>query len=63
MLHQDLLDKTNTSRKVWADTAHHSKANEKFMEDNGFVSHIHHKKPKGNPMSEATRWATISSRK
>lgn len=35
VLRDDLLDKTNTSRKVWADTAYRSKANEAFMEVNG----------------------------
>jgi IS5 family transposase len=39
-LREDLLDKTNTSRQVWADTAYRSKANEAFMEKNGFVSRI-----------------------
>lgn len=57
VLRDGLLDKTNTSRKVWADTAYRSKANEEFMEDNGFVSRVHRKKPKGKPMSEATRRA------
>lgn len=57
MLRKDLLDKTNTSRKVWADTAYRSKANEEFMEVNGFVSLVHRKKPKGKPMNEATRRA------
>ena len=37
-LREELLDKANTSRKVWADTAYRSKANEAFMEKNGFVS-------------------------
>lgn len=57
VLRDGLLDKANTSRKVWADTAYRSKANEAFMEDNGFVSHVHRKKPKGKPMGEATRRA------
>src|SRR3974390_3947476 len=39
-LREDLLDKTNTSRQVWADTAYRSKAHEEFMEKNGFVSRI-----------------------
>ena len=57
MLRDDLLDKTSTSRKVWADTAYRSKANEEFMEVNGFVGLVHRKKPKGKPMSETTRRA------
>jgi hypothetical protein len=32
---------------VWADTANRSAANETFLTKNGFVSHIHRKKPKG----------------
>ena len=46
-LRQGLLDKTNTASGVWADTAYRSAANETFLHKNGFVSHIHRKKPKG----------------
>lgn len=49
-LREGLLDKSNTARSVWADTAYRSKANEAFMHDNGFVSQVHRKKPKGRPM-------------
>jgi hypothetical protein len=49
-----VLDKNNTGSKVWADTAYRSKKNEAWLERNGYVSDIHHKKPKGRPMSEAT---------
>ena len=35
------------------DTAYRSKANEEFMEKNGFVSHVHRKKPKGRSMPKA----------
>jgi IS5 family transposase len=52
-LREGLLDKTNTASAVWADTAYRSKANEEFMEKNGFVSHVHRKKPKGRAMPEA----------
>ncbi|MCP1238060.1 IS5/IS1182 family transposase, partial [Gluconobacter kondonii] len=31
------LDKTNTASSVWADTAYRSKANEDFMEKQGFA--------------------------
>ncbi len=57
VLRKGLLDKTNTAGRVWADTAYRSQENEKFMDDNGFVSCVHRKKPKGKPMSEATRRA------
>jgi IS5 family transposase len=41
----------NTGSKVWADTAYRSKKNEAWLSKHGFVSDIHHKKPKGRPMS------------
>lgn len=53
-LREGLLDKTNTAGSVWADTAYRSKANEEFMDANGFVSLIHRKKPKGRPMTRRT---------
>jgi IS5 family transposase len=56
-LREGLLDKTNTASGVWADTAYRSKANEEFMEENGFVSRVHRKKPKGRAMPAATRRA------
>src|SRR5215813_5922011 len=55
-LRQGLLDKSNTAR-VWADTAYRSAANETFLAKNGFVSHIHHKKPKGRAMPETMQRA------
>jgi transposase, IS5 family len=36
---------------VWADTAYRSAKNEAWLEKNGYVSDIHHKKPKGRPMA------------
>ena len=57
VLRDGLLDKTNTASTVWADTAYRSGANETFMADNGFVSRVHRKKPKGKPMPEPTRRA------
>ena len=36
VLREGLLDKTNTAGTVWADTAYRSKANERFMAENGF---------------------------
>jgi transposase, IS5 family len=62
-LREGLLDKNNTASTVWADTAYRSKANEEFMEKNGFVSCVHHKKPKGRPMPERTRIANGSKSK
>lgn len=56
-LREGLLDRTNTAGAVWADTAYRSKANETFLMQNGFVSHVHRKKPPGKPMPERTRRA------
>ncbi len=53
-LREGLLDKSNTASPVWADTAYRSKANEEFMDANGFVSRVHRKKPKGRPMPRRT---------
>ncbi|HSM30419.1 MAG TPA: IS5 family transposase [Woeseiaceae bacterium] len=62
-LREDLLDKTNTARTVWADTAYRSAANETFMAKNGFVSRVHRKKPKGRPMPQAMRRANNAKSK
>lgn len=53
-LREGLLDTSNTASSVWADTAYRSKANEAFMDENGFVSCVHRKKPKGRPMPRRT---------
>jgi IS5 family transposase len=50
---RNVLDKSNIGSTVWADTAYRSKKNEAWLDKNGYVSDIHHKKPKGRPMSEA----------
>lgn len=49
---RNVLNKNNTGSTVWADTAYRSKKNEAWLEKNGYFSDIHHKKPKGRPMSE-----------
>ena len=51
---RNVVNRDNTGSTVWADTAYRSKTNEAWLEKNGYVSDIHHKKPKGRPMSEAT---------
>ena len=51
------LDKANTASGIWANTAYRSVADEAFLAKNGFVSHIHRKKPKGRTMPEVTRRA------
>jgi len=63
VLRDGLLDKTNTARTVWADTAYRSAVNETFMADNGFVSRVHRKKPKGRPVPENTRRANNAKSK
>jgi len=54
VLREGLLDKTNTAGTVWADTAYRSKANERFMAENGFVSRVHRRKPPGKPVPVRT---------
>ncbi len=51
---RNIIRRPNTGSTVWADTAYRSEKNEAWLEKNGFVSDIHHKKPKGRPMSDAT---------
>jgi IS5 family transposase len=50
----NVLDRNNTGSTVWADTAYRSRKNEAWLEKNGYRSDIHHKKPKGRPMSART---------
>jgi len=58
-----MLDKSDTASGVWADTAYRSAANEEFMAKNGFVSHVHRKKPKNRVMPEAIRCANNAKSK
>lgn len=62
-LREGLLDPSNTSKAVWADSAYRSAANEAFLDKHGFVSKIHRKKPKGKPMPETTRRANNAKSK
>lgn len=62
-LREGLLDRTNTASGVWADTAYRSAANEAFLVKNGFVSHIHRKKPQGRAMPDAIRRANNAKSK
>ena len=52
-----LLDRSNTARDVWADTAYRSRGNEAPLAEGGFISRIHHKKPRGKAMSASTAQA------
>lgn len=56
-LREGLLDRSNTGSSVWADTAYRSAANETFMDKNGFVSKVPHKKPPHWEMPVPTRRA------
>ena len=62
-LREGLLDKTTTASGVGADTAYRSAANEEVIRKNGFVSHVHRKKPKGRAMPEAIRRANNAKSK
>ena len=44
-------------------TGYRSQKNEKFIARNGFVSHIHRKKPKGKAMPETVRRANNAKSK
>jgi hypothetical protein len=54
MLSEGLLDKSNTAGAVWADTAYRSKANERFMAENGFRLTRPSQKAAGRPMPVRT---------
>src|ERR1700753_1738987 len=54
----ELIDRNNTASEVWADTAYHSQANEKYLADRLLRSQIHRKKPKGKPMPRRIARAT-----
>jgi len=54
---RDLVTTDNTASDVWADTAYRSQANEAWLAAKGRVSRLHHKKPRGKPMSKRTRAA------
>jgi IS5 family transposase len=56
-LFSQLLDKGNTASLVWGDTAYRSEENEKLLADEGFVSKLHCKKPKGKSMPVRTQKA------
>lgn len=47
-----VLDRTNSSKAVWADTGYRSAKNEAWLRAQGYRSHIHRKKPRGKPMAK-----------
>ena len=50
-----VLDATNSSKPVWADTAYRSAKNEAWLKAQGYRSNIHRKKPRGKPMAKHIR--------
>lgn len=42
---KQILDKNNTARLIWGDTAYWSLENEQFLAAQGFRSQLHRKKP------------------
>lgn len=56
----ELLDRTNTGSKVWADTAYRSAKNERRIAKAGLVSKVHFRKPPGKPMPEPRRRANAA---
>lgn len=57
-----ILDRSNTGSRIWTDTAYRSAKNEDWLDRNGYVFHIHRKKPQGRPMSRRTRQANAGAR-
>ena len=56
-LREGLIQRANTARGVWADSAYRSAENEEWLKDHGMVSRIHRKKPRAQPMPLRTRRA------
>ena len=50
-----LLDINNTAQSVWGDTAYDTLKNGKYLENKGFRSRLHRKKPKGKAMPQRTQ--------
>ena len=53
----DLLDRRNTSRDVWADAAYRARDREADLQAVGFRSHIHRKAAAGRPLNERAKEA------
>src|SRR5690606_14694078 len=48
---RNVVERPNTGSIVGAGTAYRSKKNQAWLDKNGFVCDIHHRKPKGRSMS------------
>ena len=53
-LREGLIQRANTSRDVWADSAYRSAENEAWLEAQGMKSQIHRRKPRQRPMPKRT---------
>ena len=54
-LREGLIQRANTSRDVWADSAYRSAQNEAWLVEHGMRSRIHRPKPRGRPMPKPIR--------
>ena len=57
---RQVVSTDNTGSEVWADSAHRSKRNEKWLSDRMLTSRIHRRKPMGKPTSKATARANAA---
>lgn len=55
----ELLDRGNTSKEVWADSAYRSEEQEASLKDKGYRSRIHRRAYKNKPL---TKWETQGNR-
>lgn len=59
-LREGLIQRANTARDVWADSAYRSAENEAWLTDHAMTSRIHRKKPRGRPMPKRTSRANAA---
>lgn len=59
-LREGLIQRANTARDVWADSAYRSAENEAWLAGHGMTSRIHRKKPRGRPMPKRTSRANAA---
>ena len=56
---EELLDKSNTSKDVWADSAYRSEEKEEWLKENGYRSKIQRKGKRNKPL---TQWEQQGNR-
>jgi IS5 family transposase len=59
-LREGLIQRVNTSRDVWADSAYRSAENEAWLAGHHMTSRIHRRKPRGRPMPKRTSRANAA---